>query len=333
MKIAFCHHLKIGYNAGGEQEIAQIAIELAERGHDVSIYALPFSLKGRKLTDHTRLLKGIPYKEAWFHEVACDVAYITYHPLCLANFRTRSPKVAGFHSQVWFRRPSIYYGTVPLLAKLAYDMISKAELGKFDAIHVHDAHLEKGFGQLNKPIHRIPHPIDFDIFKPGGPKGEKFRVLYCGRPEWAKGFDVFLDLADQLKDDGIEFVWLGGDTNHPNITSLGFKYDPVRVASIMSSAHLLLEPQRIDTIGRSALEALAAGTSVLIRANREAVPELPQVEVVQSLEEMKRRIVEHKETWESRRFGEVNAADQLFLDAFSVERVASMYEEMFKSLV
>ena len=333
MKIAFCHHLSMGYNAGGEQEIAQVARELAERGHDVRIYAMPLTFGGRERVNPRALLGEIPYQERWFHRVDCDVTYITYSPFSLVSFRTRAPKVAGFHSGVWFRKPSFSYGTIPLLAKLAYDAIGYPELRRFDAIHVHDEYLRNTFESLRRPIFCVPHPIDLETFKPTEHKNGRFRVLYCGRPSWAKGFDTFLDLANEMKDDGIEFAWLGGDSRYSNVNTLGFALDPREVAAIMGDAHLLIEPQRINTIGRTALEAVAVGTTVLLRVERGVIPELPSIVFVESKSEMKRRITEYKRAWEEGSIRSNWRTNRNALDRYSVEKVANSYEEMFASLI
>jgi glycosyltransferase involved in cell wall biosynthesis len=221
---------------------------------------------------------------------------------------------------------------VPLVAKIGYNAMSRQELRRFDAVHVHDKYLESRFGFLGKPIFTIPHPVDQDVFRPYHRKESRFTVLYCGRPTWAKGFDIFLELAEEMKDHEIEFEWLGGNANYPNVKTLGFQYDPLGVANIIGKAHILIEPQRVNTMGRSAIEALASGTIVLLRANREIVGELPSVLLAQTKDEMKEKIVQLKKNWEESSLPSSASMPSPF-DPFSLERVTDMYECMFEAVV
>lgn len=321
----------MGYNAGGEQEIAQVALELSERGHDVKVYALPFSLGGQSLVDPRTLLDDLPYEEKWLHRIDCDVAYVTYSPFCLVNFRVNAPKIAGFHSQVWFQKPTYMYGSVPLLAKLLYDLLGRPELSRFDAVHLHDSYLVRAFGFLKKPIFFIPHPVDLRRFKPLSARNEEFTVLFCGRPGWAKGFDEFVQLAEEMKNEDIQFEWLGGNAPYPNVRSLGFARDPLKVAEVMSGAHVLVMPQRVDSIGRVPLEALAVGTPVILRANPSSVPQISSLYLAQTRDEFKARILEIKRHKEEDR--EFTSAENDYFGDFSVEKVTDAYEEMFGSLL
>jgi len=88
MRIAFCHHLSLSYFGGGEKWLISVSKELAKRGHDVEIYALPFKLEGKSKVDPKEYLEDIPYKEALRHKVKADLVYVTYNPLSWLNFET-----------------------------------------------------------------------------------------------------------------------------------------------------------------------------------------------------------------------------------------------------
>jgi len=189
MTIAFCHHLSFSYNGGGEQEVGEIAKALQDRGHRVGIYALPLTLSARRASaQKPRPVEvDVPYKEAWFHKVDADVAYVTYHPFSSVNFRARCPRVGGFHSQVWFQRPSLSYGTIPFLAKMAYDLVGRPELGAYDAIHVHDDYLKEVLEFTGRPIYVIPHPIDPRVFRRASRKGGRSQFFFAGDRFGPKG--------------------------------------------------------------------------------------------------------------------------------------------------
>lgn len=331
MRITFAHHLSFSYSAGGEQEIAQVAKELVSRGHKVTIYALPLMLRAPRRASPVDVLGDLLYKETWSESFQCDVAYYTYHPSCLVNFRTPSPKIAGFHSQAWFRHLSFSYGLTAFLAKTAFESLGKAELTKFSGVHVHNEQLVRRFAYLRKPVFPIVHPVDTGVFAPSvRTSNDKFTVLFCGRSKWQKGFDRFLNLAKGMENEPITFKWLGGWETYRNVETLGFTNSPKEVAQVMGQADLLVEPQRVGLIGRTALEALAVGTPVIAQADRQSAPSLPHLTIIENENELKdavtaaQRGVRQYDPWKIHRE---------IVSQFSVESVADKYEQMFNAVL
>lgn len=201
MKIAFCHHLSLSYNAGGEQWIIETANELLDRGHKVSIHALPFLLEGeRKTTPEDLLSDEIEYQEGYRHTVEGDVVYVTYNPLSWLFFKTKGKRIAGIHSHAYWQPISRKYGLLPNVANVMHKVLN--ELPRYDAVHtVTDAHMIE-----HENLYTIPNYVDSKVYRPNGNKSDEFRVGFASRKVWQKGYEMFLELSKLLSDAGIDFV-------------------------------------------------------------------------------------------------------------------------------
>ncbi len=239
---------------GGEREMCELANELQDRGHEVEFYALPFTMGAMRKVDPRRVLNGIPYSESWTHKVSADVAYTFYHPLSSLNFRVRGRKIASFHSQAFFLRSiSPSYGLVPAVASYGTRIIGPIELRTFDAIHTH-------FPQptiKHRNTYIIPGWVDTNVFKPASAKYDQFTVLFSGRALWQKGWDIYVKLARRMKELGIRFLYVGGDAKDAVIQSLGFQWNASALSQIYNRSHVLMNPVRVDTFGRVAIESMA----------------------------------------------------------------------------
>ena len=195
--------------------MAELAKELAHRGHDVEFYSLPFTMGAKRKANPYELLDGIPYHESWTHTIKADVAYTFYHPLSTLNFRVKGRRIASFHSQSFFQ-PSVSpsYGLLPMAVSYGTRLIGPLELRSFDAIHTH-------FKQptiKHKKTYIIPGWVDTDVFRPGGQKHEQFTVLYSGRALWQKGWDIYVQLARRMRNVGIRFLYVGGAVKDEVVT-------------------------------------------------------------------------------------------------------------------
>lgn len=111
-------------------------------------------------------------------------------------------------------------------------------------------------------------------------KGAPLRVLYVGRFEQRKGFDIALRVASALiKSDQLEFIFIGDalDEQHQNtIVSLGAdnlllnpqvsflgKVDRTALNDAFVDADLVIMPSRFESFGLVAIEAMAAGRPVI----------------------------------------------------------------------
>ncbi len=270
MKIAICEHLTASYWGGGEKEMFELATGLSRLGHEVEVSALPYTLEGKRKVDRSLIYGGkVKYHEGLVRPIKADVAYVMYHPFAWVNFVTRAPKIASFHSLIWFNRIRSGYGIVPKVASTLSDHLLAQELSRYDAVQVHYPSTANELvrrAPTHPKLYTIEHFIDTETFKPnGGRTSEKFTVLFVGRPVWQKGFDLFVKLAHELPVENSRFVFVGGTIRDDRISSVGMVRDPESLASIFSGAHLLVSPQRIETtVGKSVLEALACGTPAVV---------------------------------------------------------------------
>mgnify|MGYP005831896823 CR=1 FL=1 len=264
MKIAFCLHISLKYGGGGEKWTVNVANALEKRNHEIEIRALPYMPHKRNVLKAQNVLnKNIRYFESWRHSLDADVAYVFYNPLSNIFFRTKCPKIAGIHSQVYFlsKTPPITYGMPAILARSLFKMIGRGDLSFFAGVHVVNQ-----FSIRHSNVFYIPNFVNTETYHPAKPKSDRFTVLFIGRPTWQKGWDIFLRAASILKrkHSGLELKAVGfSNENTGKISCFGYISDEDELAKIYSSAHVTLLPSRADTFGVTILESLACGTPVV----------------------------------------------------------------------
>lgn len=243
INITFCHHLAISkFLGGGEKWVINTAKALRERGHEVSICALPFTLNGKTKTNLTEMLDGIPYKESYFHHIKSDLAYVTYHPFSKMSFRIDGPKIAGFHSEAYWQAPNLRYGALPLAANLANRFVSYGELRSFQAIH----RLNSLYPVNHPTVYTIPNYVDSKVYRPTK-KNDEFTVAYASRQVWQKGFDIFKKIE-----------------RHLNCrVKVSGRIAEADMPEFLSDAHVVVAPSRVDTFGLSIVESEMCGTPVV----------------------------------------------------------------------
>jgi glycosyltransferase involved in cell wall biosynthesis len=331
LKIAICTHMSLSYMGGGEREMCELANELQQRGHEVEFYALPYTMGARRKVEPRKVLDGVPYSESWTHKVNADVAYTFYHPLSSLNFRVRGKKIASFHSQAFFMKSiSPSYGFVPAAASYGTRIIGPIELRAFDAIHTH-------FPQptiKHKKTYIIPGWVDTNVFKPASGKYDQFTVLFSGRALWQKGWDIYVKLASRMKELGIRFLYVGGDIKDSVIQSLGFQWSASALSQIYNRSHVLMNPVRVDTFGRVAIESMACGTPVVTTPSVAHVGlNLPFV-FGNSMEEYEASLIDLKKQWEDGRpYRRLSEKCSQAAQAFSFGSTVTQYEHMFSEVL
>jgi len=246
VKISFGHHLSLSYFGGGEKWIIQVANELASRGHEVDIHALPILLDGEpKVNPRDHLNPNIKYSEGYHHKLRGDVNYITYNPLSWVFFDTSHPKIAGIHSHAYWQKLDHHYGLLPNLANLVNKVIGGSELNRFDAVHaVTDVY------EINHPnVKIIPNFVDSKQYDYLPPKYKEFTVGYASRKVWQKGYDIYETVRREMKNEAV-FI----ETN--NIPE---KLMPMW----LSQPHALIVPARVNTFGLNIVESLLCKTPVI----------------------------------------------------------------------
>jgi len=327
MKIAICTHLSLSYMGGGEREMCELANELSARGHEVEFYSLPFTMGARPKVDPHGVLNDIPYSEGWTHKITADVAYTFYHPLSSLNFRVKGRRIASFHSQAFFMKSiSPSYGMIAAAASYGTRIIGPLELRAFDAIHTH-------FPQptiKHRNTYIVPGWVDTDVFRPTPGKYDQFTVLFSGRALWQKGWDIYVQLARRMKNLGIRFLYVGGNIKDSVIQSLGFQWNASALSQIYNSSHVLMNPVRVDTFGRVAIESMACGTPVVTTPSMAHVGlHLPFV-YGDTLDEYESSLIALKKLWEDGRpYRQLSQKCSAAAQAFSFKNAATQYEKMF----
>ena len=316
---------------GGEREMCELGIELANRGHDVEFYALPYLMGSKPKANPVDLLGDIPYHEAWSQKVHADVAYTFYHPLSTLSFRVKGKRIASFHSQAFFLRSvNRQYGLVPALASYGTRIIGPLELRSFDAVHTHFPH----HTLKHHRVYTIPGWVDTRVFKPTAQKYDEFTVLFSGRALWQKGWDIYVNLARRMKDLGVRFLYVGGVVKDSVIQSLGFQWNAIALSRIYNSSHVLLNPSRADTFGRTSIESMACGTPVVASPSKlHSGLNLPFV-FGSSLADYEESILGLKKLWEEGRpYRQLSSRCSQAAQAFSFGNTVTAYEKMFSDVL
>ncbi|MCD6524982.1 MAG: glycosyltransferase family 4 protein [Thermococcus sp.] len=300
---------------------------LQEQGHKVEICALPYSYKGRRVTDRQvrKLLgEGVTYSECWRPVVKADVAYVVYQPFFRWAIKASCPLVAGMHAI------GIHY--LWTVRRLVYRTWGAHDLSHYAAVRV----LNSSLAVPHSRVYQIPNWIDTREWKPVERKRSVFTVLFVGRRVREKGWDTFLEICQVLQRRGIsmEFWALGGDESVGPVKGLGYLTGNALVEAY-SRAHLTIYPSKADTFGRVNVESCACGTPVLttpIPAHK--AQELP-VGYASSVEEYVSEVMRMAELWERRReeymrlSGSVRRA---IMDKYDVSVVVPIFESMLREV-
>lgn len=173
----------------------------------------------------------------------------------------KKPVIGGWHAPFYFdnRIHNIYQ-------KLFKPFFCK----KFTANHVvapSQVKILKKNGLKN--IQFIAHGVQLEKFKPLVSKwnSKTFNVLFVGRFEKQKGFDVLIEglklFLNKIKDKNIEINLIGDgslssliDIKDKRVNILGFQKDP---SFFFAKSHVFILPSRQEPWGHVVLEAMASG--------------------------------------------------------------------------
>ncbi len=269
MRIAFCHHYSLSHGGGGERILVDAANFLSSRGHEVSIYSLPFRRRNAKF----KLAPEVTYIEKPFHKFDADVSYHVYAPMAHHLFRCNAPKIAGLHGAVvadYDTSPSDFFkqGAFVAGAYMFRQFLGKRVFRGFDAIHT-----------VNPNGLRVDHPRTFSIpnwvdcgksaelLQSKKVRSDTFRLLFVGKPYFIKGIDRFIALSQMFDQDDMEFVATfppeqGAYSNQGRISYIG-RVPGERIWELYSTGGLLVHPTRKETFGIVILESLVSGTPVV----------------------------------------------------------------------
>jgi len=338
MRIAICHHFSLSFFAGGEKFVLYLAKMLKERGHDVSIHSISVARKRRR---NVKDVLEVPYTERWVQKIDdVDVVYYVYAPLLHQLLRTDAPKIAGLHSPMYaidlqhddVKRINLltsirYFGLLRTAARLYFSHMQR-ELRTYNAVHVVNP-LMKNLVKHPKVVY-VPIGIDVGKYRLVDPseKPKKFTVLFVGRREWAKGFDLYVAAAKLLSNYDIRFV-ATGEGNVANVQGLGFVPEE-RLPEIYAEAHAVVYPSRIDTVGLTILEALASGVPVITTPlPAHTAFNLPLI-YASTPEEIAEKILGVKNMYErnAEKYRELSIRGRKAAEEYDLRKVIRLYEDM-----
>jgi glycosyltransferase involved in cell wall biosynthesis len=179
------------------------------------------------------------------------------------------------------------------------------------------------------------------VTRPAPEPGRKRRVLFVGRFDHQKGFDIYLDVMRRLKGqaEGIAAgnAIVGKKLDFvipPNVRTLGW-CSPDQVSALYYNSDLILMPSRFEGLPMVALEAMQSGTPIF------ASDAGPMREVVHdgvsgrlfpgaSPERMAAAIASITDA-ELRRFGE--AGRRIFQERFTADRMGRTMLEEYESVL
>ncbi|MEU5562032.1 glycosyltransferase family 4 protein [Micromonospora musae] len=181
--------------------------------------------------------------------------------------RRRTPVVVALHNSLWQYRDAAesLRAKAAVQANISTDLISRrlrphatVAVSAFEAEelrvrgHVRDVHV------INNPLPAVWPSVDDS---PSLGPDEPVRVGFLGRIEKEKGADLLPEIAAALPE--VEFLIAGAGTvpvaSAPNIELVG----RVDAAAFLQKVDCLLVPSRVESFGRSALEAMSLGVPVV----------------------------------------------------------------------
>jgi glycosyltransferase involved in cell wall biosynthesis/2-polyprenyl-3-methyl-5-hydroxy-6-metoxy-1,4-benzoquinol methylase len=271
LKLAICSPVSLTNFSGAAKLLINTAKQMALRGHDVEIYALPFGPnRNISLSKVRELLGTVPYYETRNIQVDVDIAYINYVPFIWRRMRLKGVKVAGLHTHLLLPRQHLAETVLhPLKAGCEWYIkaisfatflpIINIDLASFDAVHIPGPNVS-----LRDPsrAYRIPLWIDMKKIPQAEEKFEKFTVLFSGRKTWEKGWSMFCEVVSNLKQEGYDFSFLCTGDGHGAIHGLGFLNDD-ELFNVFKRSHIVVYPSIADMWGLVILEAAACGTPVV----------------------------------------------------------------------
>lgn len=267
MKVAICSPVSISNYSGAARILCEAARLLAQRGHTVDVYALPFG--PHKLVSVPKFLRGISYYEEWKHEIDnADIVYVNYVPILWRRFHIKAARIAGVLTHLLFPTQHLQKTLLSPISSskngwfpktILFSTISPIiliDLYSFNAIHIPNASLNI----KHRCVFHTPLWVNAKVFKPCEEKEKKFTVLFVGRQCWEKGWETFQKIAVRLKGYGYNFISTG--RGGKGVKGLGF-LDDENLAKTYSKAHVTIYPSIADTFGLVIPESMACGTPVI----------------------------------------------------------------------
>ena len=179
------------------------------------------------------------------------------------------------------------------VARRAADAANRRTAADYDMVVCTTEFARAEFARIEAPnVELVPLGVDLETFTPGRRDrllrarygaGEHPLLVHCGRLSVEKRVDRSIEALGELRRDGVDArLIVAGDgprrealerraraltplrDGRPAVHFTGFISDRTRLATLLASADVSLAPGPHETFGLAALEALAAGTPVVV---------------------------------------------------------------------
>ncbi|MDW0297302.1 MAG: glycosyltransferase family 4 protein [Nitrososphaeraceae archaeon] len=293
MKIAFYSILNLGFGAGFEKWVEQVATALSSRGHQIIILTTKYGDNNNKFIQKNLCRHGVRVFEfknyqrlfviptiSAIRKIAkeiedIDVLYFNNaFPLnelivyLLKRSNNQNIKIiSGYHG--------LYPETGNMIRRLYYRLVNKSVSKKFDAFHVlnlEDQNMLQSWRYRN--VYKFPNGVDTGRYIPGQKK-DIFTVMFAGRMVYQKGVDIFAKVVKDINDSqekNMNFYIFGAgplayivkdlEKKFTNVIYLSY-VDEEKLIEAFQSAHVFVSPSRFETFLLTSLEAQSAGTPVI----------------------------------------------------------------------
>jgi glycosyltransferase involved in cell wall biosynthesis len=322
MRIAFIGQKGIPATYGGVEDFTEkVAVRLAKRGHDVTVYCRPYytslsEYKGVRL----RLVRSIPTKhlDALSHTLLCSldslrrgfdiVVYQALGPssLCFIPRISGSAKVVTIiHALDWQRKK---------WGRLARTLLRTAEIpaARFPdkVITISDALRSYLQGKFKREVQRVTPGVEAPVFREPrrirdfGLEGEEY-ILYLGRLVPEKGCHYLISAFEGIETDMKLFVGGNGFFSDEYVERLhsrsssrivfgGYVSEELK-QELLTNAYLYVLPSELEGLPQSVVEALSYGRCVLVSdipANLESCGECGYTFRNKNVADLRRKLTE-----------------------------------------
>jgi glycosyltransferase involved in cell wall biosynthesis len=301
MKVLFYTPYSLRYGGGGERWILEIVPRLLGRGHEARVVTLDYPESSKETDWMEGELDAFQRRVKWIELPAWSLPFgvLLPTPSSLVELlqEARSSDVVLFNNFLPFqegllvgirkaaRTPVVGVYQAPIVAKgllnRGYRRVFSRRLARFfDAYQVlnrEDQGVLEGWGVEREKIHLIPNAVDGGRFSLRGRRGKTFRVLFVGRLNYHKGFDLLCRVVeavnrDEVLRERIRFRVLGSGFWKSRLDQLLEGHSNVEYRSriphpelpeVYSGSDLLFMPSRWEGSPMVLLEALASGLPVV----------------------------------------------------------------------
>lgn len=263
MKISFFSFPNLAYGGGFERYIMDLAVELAKKGHTVSIVTINRDLQYRlesllsifymkrkvsldakfkfsesdlkKYLENVSLYEVSSLKEMRERLKQSDIIYskneiVDLFVLRLLNLGRSPPIICGVHTAIFYPHTENIQSKIHnfLYLGIFYGKLLQ-ECSAFHVLNSEDVNvLHNNFPSVRAPIKQIPHYVDVDNYALND-SNEDFNILFVGRLDTEqKGVDVLVRIVEYLSSredfDCLKFTVVGSGELSPIMEKLAGKY-------------------------------------------------------------------------------------------------------------